>query len=544
MKRRIKFPLFLKDDYPVRNMDELRVNFDLPKLLAYYVDGRLVKWLDDHYEDALCNAVKSLKPDQDDFVEQLCCLLDIPFDNTVKFNYQESFRKNEKIKMIRQYTNRKELLENPDHVAISQEELEQIINIGATDTIWLIGKRFKLPVLNRRTTLRGINYPRIFMPGKSAVSFIRTDSEIIDASYDLNQFIGFDVGENLKQLDSLVFTQGELEQAIKDDTKWKIGLIGEQFTLPVLNRKVMLQGFKNPRILMNGESAISFARTDSKIYDASYPTELVRAAEKTQNLEALAHYENIAFTQEDLNKLIQKKVGTIYICRNLLDFSGPAYQVTLVGCVPNARIKVSQVSAADALKMMKFHNITPNFLKLDPGDIVRFANLEWIVLDFDADSTMLITKDAVGSMEFDKTSSEIVKWELSDLYHWLENFSMKSFSKKQKTSISNISILSKSQAVQYMDWLKTEDDAYMWLSTLYGPTFNKASKYAFILKTGRDRCRIIQQYERNTPLTVKLSANCEIGTLNVLTSRHNVRPVIWVKNIIRLLEQGEVTPCS
>lgn len=45
--KKVKFPLVLRDDYPVRNMEELKEHFDIEKLYQYLCDGRLLAWLED-----------------------------------------------------------------------------------------------------------------------------------------------------------------------------------------------------------------------------------------------------------------------------------------------------------------------------------------------------------------------------------------------------------------------------------------------------------------------------------------------------------------
>ena len=48
----VKFPLEMKDGVQVRNISELKENFDVEKVVGYFFDGKLKKWLDARwYED-------------------------------------------------------------------------------------------------------------------------------------------------------------------------------------------------------------------------------------------------------------------------------------------------------------------------------------------------------------------------------------------------------------------------------------------------------------------------------------------------------------
>ncbi len=48
---KLKFPLKLKDNVDVHNIDELREHFDLERIIGYFQDGRLLTWLKGRYYD-------------------------------------------------------------------------------------------------------------------------------------------------------------------------------------------------------------------------------------------------------------------------------------------------------------------------------------------------------------------------------------------------------------------------------------------------------------------------------------------------------------
>ena len=187
MKRHIKFPLFMKDNIPVRTMEELRNHFDVWKLQDYFANGRLAIWLRDRYEDELCKSIMALDPKQNDLMEQLCCILGIQYDNSEQRNWQDVLSTIERRKKILQYTNRAEVLDAADSVAFTQEELESIAENGTTDIIWLLGDQFELPVLHRKVTIQGLNgqqKPHVEVSFNNAVSLFKTGSRIMNADFD------------------------------------------------------------------------------------------------------------------------------------------------------------------------------------------------------------------------------------------------------------------------------------------------------------------------------------------------------------------------
>lgn len=45
----IKFPLKMKNDIEVRDLEGLKENFDIKKVVGYFLDGKLLKWLEARY---------------------------------------------------------------------------------------------------------------------------------------------------------------------------------------------------------------------------------------------------------------------------------------------------------------------------------------------------------------------------------------------------------------------------------------------------------------------------------------------------------------
>lgn len=61
MVKKIRFPLEMKDGIKVRDLEELRENFSLERILFYLADGKLEIWLRDRYRNDLVDAISGLK---------------------------------------------------------------------------------------------------------------------------------------------------------------------------------------------------------------------------------------------------------------------------------------------------------------------------------------------------------------------------------------------------------------------------------------------------------------------------------------------------
>lgn len=76
--KKIKFPLILKDEYPARNMKELREYFDIGKIYECLCDGRLSSWLEDRqYKEA--EEVKECNELDGNLAEKLCKIFQVEY---------------------------------------------------------------------------------------------------------------------------------------------------------------------------------------------------------------------------------------------------------------------------------------------------------------------------------------------------------------------------------------------------------------------------------------------------------------------------------
>lgn len=159
-RRKIKFPLILKDDVKVRTLEDLQANFDLEKILAYYENGKLAIWLKDRYEDELAEEVEELDRTADDTVEKLCEILGVSSENVGEVSLEIISKRNKRLKEVMLITDDREIINNSHKVVFNQQELEQLLE-SEPDTVYLYGDLFSITPTAKNVRYVGINNPEI-----------------------------------------------------------------------------------------------------------------------------------------------------------------------------------------------------------------------------------------------------------------------------------------------------------------------------------------------------------------------------------------------
>lgn len=179
MAKKIRFPLKMKNGAEVRSLEELKENFDLESVLSYFMDGKLVTWLADRYYDEKAAAVAALSTDMSDLNVKLCEILEVEYQaETDKTDLKAIQRQSEKFKILSSVTDNSEILNNVDIVAISQDELFDILD-EHPEKVYLYGEKFSIPFGAKNVCYIGVNNPVItidktkyvFEYNKAGISF-------------------------------------------------------------------------------------------------------------------------------------------------------------------------------------------------------------------------------------------------------------------------------------------------------------------------------------------------------------------------------------
>ena len=143
MTKKIKFALEMADGAKVRTIEDLREKFDIERAIVYFLNGKLIEWLQDRRYKEIVQVVQSLDSASDDFKEKLCAALGAEYHGE-NVSVTEIETKNAKRNKLKQLTSNEQIIENAEIVAFSQNELDDLIKKDVP-TIYLCGDKFNIP---------------------------------------------------------------------------------------------------------------------------------------------------------------------------------------------------------------------------------------------------------------------------------------------------------------------------------------------------------------------------------------------------------------
>ena len=166
MAKKIKFALEMANGAKVRTIEDLRDSFDLEKAISYFLDGKLLEWLQDRYYEPEVKAVQSLDSDSPDFKQKLCDALGVAYQGE-DVSLEEIEEENTKRAKLKQLTSDEEIISHAHDTAFSQEDLANLLDAG-TETIYLCGEEFHIPLQQEHRHYIGvIGEPQIHIATES-----------------------------------------------------------------------------------------------------------------------------------------------------------------------------------------------------------------------------------------------------------------------------------------------------------------------------------------------------------------------------------------
>lgn len=253
MSRHIKFPLFMKDDVPVRTMEEFREYFDLEKMLYDFVSGRLATWLKDRYYDELAEKVSELDKRNNNSIETLCKLFEIEKSeyNAENLNLQDIEKTITNKLKVKAITSREDAIDNPNSVVFSQEDLDRLLSDTKISEIFVYGTEFCPKIVNRKIKFTGIGEKKTILNFKNY--------SIIEAKYFGYTFENIEIeSDSLKELKAnkavpvnifdnlfnIAFNDNELNILLDDINISKIYLYKGKYTLKLKSHPVEIEGIE------------------------------------------------------------------------------------------------------------------------------------------------------------------------------------------------------------------------------------------------------------------------------------------------------------
>ena len=171
MVKKIKFPLEMAGNVPVRTLEELREHFDMEKVLGYYADGKLLIWLQDRYYEDEAAQLSELSGKHPEFKAQLCAIFGVENNCTDAIDLETVERRNARLAKLKQFTDDDAIIKNVDSVAFDQEELAGLLD-EERSTIYLCSERFTIPLSKENMTYIGIQSPTVIIKSKTPVDFV------------------------------------------------------------------------------------------------------------------------------------------------------------------------------------------------------------------------------------------------------------------------------------------------------------------------------------------------------------------------------------
>lgn len=162
--KKVKLPLEMANGQQVRSLQELRDNWDLEKVLGYYLNGRLLTWLNDRYYVEEAEKIQQLEEfkNSKDLLPRLCAVFEVQYKDSDLINVQAIEKRNQKLERLRLYTADDVILKNVDKVAFDQAELEHLTAHGG-NIIYLCSGEFNIEKSLENMIYIGIDNPIVKM---------------------------------------------------------------------------------------------------------------------------------------------------------------------------------------------------------------------------------------------------------------------------------------------------------------------------------------------------------------------------------------------
>lgn len=155
MAKKIRFPLEMENGVSVRDLDELKDNFSLARVIGYINDGKLITWLQDRYENELTEKVKKINVEAEDAAKKICELFDVEYDETAEEEVEKAEERKRKLELLKKFPDYMEYAKYIDLVAFEQNDLYDLLDEDVNE-IYLCGNKFTIPIAKGNIKYVGI----------------------------------------------------------------------------------------------------------------------------------------------------------------------------------------------------------------------------------------------------------------------------------------------------------------------------------------------------------------------------------------------------
>jgi len=166
-----KFILRMANGIGVRNLEDLKKNWDMKKVKEYFQNGDMVRWLEDRQEMNIAKKLKVLPQNLDEskLKYALCKVFEMPCEELKK-------------SLLSRYTSDENVLGKVESVAFDQEDLNDLLEEGVTD-IYLCDDSFIIPVDRSGIKYNGIGSVEINIDRNEWVDFSKIGIEFSNIKF-------------------------------------------------------------------------------------------------------------------------------------------------------------------------------------------------------------------------------------------------------------------------------------------------------------------------------------------------------------------------
>lgn len=174
----------MPDGISVRTLEDLREHFDLERVVGYYLDGKLLTWLQDRYYSDETKKVEELIADDINLGKKLCEIVGVSSDLYQKdINVENIDINNQRLAELKQYTVDSNILNKLTSVAFCQTELDELLRNGKHE-IYLCENTYAIPLNQNNIQYIGLGNVRVHISSKRKVDFLSKKIYFKDILFD------------------------------------------------------------------------------------------------------------------------------------------------------------------------------------------------------------------------------------------------------------------------------------------------------------------------------------------------------------------------
>ena len=183
MAKKIRFSLEMENGTEVRELEELKENFSLERVLYYIDNGRLFTWLRDRYHDDVAEQIQELDRDDPDYNKKLCEIFEVEYDESAVEDMERAAERARKLALLKERTGDSSYVSKIDSMAFEQDDLYDLLDEGITE-IYLCGERFSVPLGKKNISYIGVNKPTVVISSKTLVDFSEKNITFTNIKFD------------------------------------------------------------------------------------------------------------------------------------------------------------------------------------------------------------------------------------------------------------------------------------------------------------------------------------------------------------------------